>query len=147
MSANQRDPSEGGDPRLLVTAVQELANCPCATHQEQFTHALRDAGALSFEIARTNLAASDREVTRTVRAHDVVEVPVGERDGQRFFLTLPRRDGVHRAGPGAIMCDMSVTEACQMLLRTDLDGIVIQAGTDDEAWAVLTRQAAAAVLA
>jgi len=145
MSANQRDPSEAGDPRLLVTAVQALANCPCATHQEQFTHALRDADALSFEIARTNFAASDREVTLSAR--DVVEVPVGERDGQRFFLAFARRDGARRARPGAIMCDMSVNEACQMLLRTDLDGIVIQAGTDDEAWAVLTRQAAAAVLA
>jgi hypothetical protein len=129
----------------LVMAIQLFADCPSARHEESFLRAFRAADELAFEIGEPNLAAEDREVVLSAADHmTMMSTPLG---GQRFMLAFASREIAGRMRPECLTFGaISIAEACRMVLRTDLGGIVIQAGTGDAAWGAVTRQAIAEML-
>jgi hypothetical protein len=129
----------------LAAAIQGVADCPCERHRQSFLRAFWSADELCFAMGEASVDVVDREVT--LSSEDIVAVPHSEVDGCTYMMACANRDVGKRLHPGTVrFVAMRIPEACQMLLKTDLDGIVVQAGTADLAWALLSREDAADML-
>ena len=131
---------------LLVVAIQLFADCPCDSHRESFLRAFQAVDELGFEIVETNVPA-DEDRWVTLGADDHLSMLTATFGGQRFMVAFPSREIGDRVRPeSSTVGAIGVTEACRMVLRSDLAGIVVLAGTDDAAWGAVTRQAIAEML-
>ena len=145
----------------LVEAIQAFADCPCARHEEAFLRAFQRVGEVAFHIVEATLRPRDHEITLarddyreiTLAGNDHVVVACMSDGEHRLMYTFPSVEIANRVrrlgvadGEGRPRCPVGkigIAEVCRMLLQTDLDGIAVWAGTDDEAWAAVTRKGAA----
>jgi hypothetical protein len=125
----------------LVEAIQAFADCPCPHHEKAFLRAFQRVGEVAFEIVETTLRPSDHEIT--LARDDYVAVAVATIDEHRFMCVFPSVEIANRVRPRCRVGTVRIAEVCRMVLKTDLDGIVVNAGTDDKAWAAVTRKGAA----
>ena len=76
----------------------------------------------------------------TVSAGDVIAFPTAHRSGLTFAVSVVNLQAAKCLPPTASgWVGVSAREACAMVLRTELDGLLIQAGTQDQAWAAVDR--------
>lgn len=122
---------ETGRPQSLIEAIREVADCPCAKHQDAFLDALAGADELLFKaVDGPSLEGTDGDIhLAKVDAH-----------GQTFLLAFPDLDAGHRHDPNATIVGIGREEALRMVLDDpSTDGMLIVAATDNDAWAVAPR--------
>jgi hypothetical protein len=87
---------------------------------------------LVFEVERWNLAPAPYGAHHMVSEDDEIVLPNAHHGGLTFALSVVNLETAKRLRPTAFgSVGMSAREACEMVLKTELDGLLIQAGTAD----------------
>jgi hypothetical protein len=78
---------------------------------------------------------------------DQIRLEQVEAQGQRLLLAFPDLDAARRAAPAATIVGIERDQALRMVLDdAGLDGLLVAAATDNDAWAAATRDNLAALL-
>jgi len=141
---------ENGAEPLLAAAIRTFADCPCSEHETQFLKTLSlYEGELAFEIVDTNLSlqGDGAPYTRhTILSGERLVLRWGILGEESFLVALPDRETASRYQPTVnAWAGMTVAEASRMVLRTDLQGLLIYAGSSDSAYAAVPRRTLVAI--
>lgn len=124
--------SPGESPVSLVEAIHQVADYPCATHQERFLAAVAHTREFLFKVASTTAGENDSDGAqdRLLRVENVTAA------GHRFVLAFADLDAAHRHSPNAQIASIPRDSAIRMVLADDqVDRILFTAATDNHAWA------------
>jgi hypothetical protein len=147
MALRRRADPERPQPRSLIETIQQVADCPCDQHQRAFLDALAATDELIFLVATANIAITDGD-QRQVGAGEQIRLQQVNAQGHTFLLAFPDLDAAHRHDPNATYAGIGQVEAIRMTLgNPDLDGILIAAATDNDAWAAAPRDSLSRLLA
>ena len=134
-----------GPPRSLIESIQQVADCPCPEHQDGFLRALPGSAELLFKVVDTNIDGLDGP--HRVGPDDQIRLEQVEAQGRRLLLAYPDLDAARRAAPAATIIGIERDQALRMVLAdAGLDGLLVAAATDNDAWAAATKDNLAALL-
>lgn len=130
--------SRRAEPRSLIETIHQVADCPCEEHQQAFLHALAHTDELIFKVASINTPPVEGE--HRVEPGERIHLQQVDAQGHSFLLAFPNLDAARRHDPNVTYVGIERDEAIRMALgEPDLDGILIAAATDNDAWAAAPR--------
>jgi hypothetical protein len=123
--------------RALRAAVAAYAECPCDEHEQAFLAALTAQPEL-YLLVQPPGDDGGEPVARTA-----------EHDGAAWLLCFP--DSATAAAkdisPDDVVGVVPPAVACALVVQSELGGLHVEAGTDDAAWASVSRETCAALAA
>jgi hypothetical protein len=132
-------------PRSLIESIQKVADCPCPEHQDGFLQALGGSAELLFKVVETNIGGLAGP--HQVGPDDQIRLEQVEAQGRRLLLAFPDLDAARRAAPAATIVGIERDQALRMVVDdAGLDGLLVAAATDNDAWAAATKDNLAALL-
>ena len=119
--------------RRFIRVIRNVAKCPCVKHQAAFLSTLQTVDHLICKARDAGSAdvrdQAGRPSLTTVVAKD-----------HTFVLTFPTMAAARRHDPDAAYVVLSRDTVFQVVLeRPELDGILVTAASDRNAWASATR--------
>ncbi len=113
------------------------AECPCDEHEQAFAAALIAQAELYLLVQ----PAGDDGVEPAART--------AEHDGAAWLLCFPDAASAEAKGisPDDVVGVVTPAVACALVVQAGLGGLHVEAGTADEAWAVVSRERCASLAA
>jgi hypothetical protein len=130
--------AESSASSTMTNLVIEVADCPCASHQEAFVRGIAHTQELIFQVSSSNVEPSPG-VLQSQKGDEIRLVDVIAAEGRKFLLAFPDLDAARRHDASATFVGIGLDAAIGMVLGSDLDGILVDAVTANLAWAAATR--------
>lgn len=135
----RRGPRSVPRPTDLAEALTELGRCPCDAHRTAFLTLFEEADELLFLVADAD-SPIEGAGERVVSPDERIALQTVIADGRRFLLAFPDEPAALRHDREAPYAGLGVRPAAMRVLEDpDLEGILVTAADETEAWASVRR--------
>ena len=132
----------------LPDAVRGVAACPCDRHQNSFVAALAHVDELLLRVASSTGPLPADGGRYVVGEGEEIEVGTAvDAEGHSFLQAFTDLDAATAAHQGACFVGVDAQAAFRIAISRGNEGLLVTAGGEDDAWAAVSRDAIAWLVA